>query len=466
MTKPSVLVVDDDIDMADLVATIFSKNGYNAVALNSGKEALEYLSQKKPDLIILDLLMPDMDGHELFKKLRSSKATSGIPVIMLTASDSQREKVKALDTGIEDYVAKPFDIKELVARAGSHLRRARQLKRAVKKQGRRRVKNILVTGGAGFIGSHLSRALVKSGYNVHIIDDFSTGSMENINDILKNKNVRLTTGSITDEVILSKAIEQADMIYHLAATVGVKNVVEKALDTIVYDTLGTLLVLKYASAKGVKVLLTSTSEAYGKTRHIPFKEDSDITLGPPYVHRWSYACSKLLDEFLCMAYFRERNLPVVIIRLFNVVGPRQVGHYGMVLPRFFKSAYANEPIHIYGNGKQSRCFTYVDDAVSLLMRLAKSEKACGQIINLGSDREISILELAQKVKKITGSSSKIVFEDYEKYYGKFFQDIKRRVPDTTTLKRIAGIVPGIEIDEILKKMKRYFDRHPEELKRI
>jgi len=466
MAKFRILVVDDDKEMADLVAAIFQRHGYHAEAVNSGKEAFEHLSRKTPDLIILDLMMPGMDGYEICKKLRSLKATSRIPVIMLTADDSQKDKIEAFDTGIDDYIAKPFDIEELVARAKSHLRRSSELKQAEKKQRKPKIKNILVTGGAGFIGSHLSRALAKAKYNVHIIDNFSTGRMENIGDILKNKNVRLTTGSITDEVILSKAIERADMVYHLAATVGVRHVVESALDTIVYDTLGTLLVLKYASSKGVKVLLTSTSEVYGKTKQLPFREDADITLGPPYIHRWSYACSKLLDEFLSIAYYRERNLPVVVVRLFNVVGPGQVGHYGMVLPRFFKSAYLNEPMHIYGTGKQSRCFTYIDDAILLLMRIADSEKALGQIVNLGSSEEISILELADKVKKITGSSSKIIFEDYDKFYGKFFQDIKRRAPDTTKLKEIAGTVPTISLDEILRRMKRFFDKHPEELKRI
>ncbi|MFA5811254.1 MAG: NAD-dependent epimerase/dehydratase family protein [bacterium] len=469
MTKINVLVVDDDKDMADLIATIFQRHGFNAEAVGSGKEAFECLSRKVPDLIILDLLMPDMDGYEVCKRLRSNRATSRIPVIILTADDSQRGKIRAFDTGIDDYVAKPFNVEELVARARSHLRRSQHLKWAEKKQRKPRIKsvrNILVTGGAGFIGSHLVRALLKAKYNVHIVDDFSTGRMENISDLVKNKSVRLITGSITDEVILSKAIEQADMVYHLAATVGVKNVVDNALDTIVYDTLGTLLVLKYASSRGIKVLLTSTSEAYGKTKQIPFREDTDITIGSPYIHRWSYACSKLLDEFLSIAYYRERNLPVVVVRLFNVVGPGQVGHYGMVLPRFFKSAYLNEPIHIFGTGKQSRCFTYIDDAVRLLMRLAQSEKACGHIVNLGSDQEISILDLAKKVKKITGSSSKLIIKEYDEYYGKNFQDIKRRVPDTTKLKKITGEVPRIGLDEILKRMKRFFDEHPEELKRI
>lgn len=327
-------------------------------------------------------------------------------------------------------------------------------------------KNILITGGAGFIGSHLARRLLGKKHNVFVIDDFSTGRMENIQDLLDNKNFHLTRGSITDEVLLSKLIEQCDQVYHLAATVGVKNVVDRALDTIVYDMLGTLLILKYASSRGIKVLITSTSEVYGKTKILPFKETSDITLGPPYISRWSYACSKLLDEFLGIAYQNERNLPVAIVRLFNVIGPWQVGHYGMVVPRFFKQALSNKPIHIYGDGSQTRCFTYVDDAVDLIIKLANSKKANGQIVNLGTDRELSILDLAMKIKKITKSTSKIVFEPYEKYYGKNFQDIKRRVPNVSRLKKVLGSVPKISIDESLKKLNHFFSTHPEELKRI
>ena len=316
--------------------------------------------------------------------------------------------------------------------------------------------NILVTGGLGFIGSHLVRALIKKGHNVCIIDDSSTGRVENIKDIRKHEQLHLITGSITDEVLLSKAIEECDFIYHLAATVGVKNVVDSPLDTIIYDTFGTESVLRYASARKVKVLITSTSEVYGKTQSLPFEEGGDVVLGSPDINRWSYACSKLLDEFLAMAYHRERDLGVVIVRLFNIVGPGQVGHYGMVLPRFFKSALADKPMHVYGDGTQRRCFTYIDDAIDILIKLANSKKANGEVVNLGSNQEISIKDLAPKVKEITNSSSRIVFEPYHKYYGSHFQDIKRRIPDLTKLKDIVGVTPQTTIDEILQKSKHYY----------
>ncbi|MFH1305420.1 MAG: SDR family NAD(P)-dependent oxidoreductase [Candidatus Omnitrophota bacterium] len=327
-------------------------------------------------------------------------------------------------------------------------------------------KTVLITGGAGFIGSHLARALIKKGQTVYILDDLSTGYVENIRDIKDHQRLHLVTGSITDEALLSKTIEKCDFIYHLAATVGVKRVVKHPLDTIICDTFGTELILKYASTKKMGVLLTSTSEVYGKTAVFPFKENSDITLGPPDINRWSYACSKLLDEFLAMAYHRERELQVVILRLFNIVGPGQVGHYGMVVPRFFKSALANTPMHVYGDGSQVRCFTYIDDAIHILLKLASSKKANGEIINLGHTEQISIRELAMKIKILTASSAKIVFEPYYKYYGPHFQDIKRRVPDLTKLKKIAGCVPQIGVNEILKKLKDHYSKNPKELERI
>ena len=330
----------------------------------------------------------------------------------------------------------------------------------------KKIENILITGGAGFIGSSLSRRLLSEGYKVTIIDDFSTGSRDNIQSMLSNKNFVLIVGSITDETILSKAVEESDLIYHLAATVGVKNVIEKPLDTVIYDTIGTSIVLKYASAKGIKVVLTSTSEVYGKSKKYPFNEDADVVIGPPDVNRWSYACSKLLDEFFAIGYYRERGLPVVIVRFFNIVGPRQVGRYGMVIPRFFKSALQNQPIHVYGDGKQSRCFTYIDDAIDIMLKLSRSEKAVGEVINLGSNNLISIRDLAHEIKRVTKSSSKIVFEPYKKYYGDRFEDVKKRVPDLAKLKRISGAVPKTTIPEILKKMKRYFEENPAELDRI
>ncbi|TAM37863.1 SDR family NAD(P)-dependent oxidoreductase, partial [bacterium] len=288
--------------------------------------------------------------------------------------------------------------------------------------GKRR--NILITGGAGFIGSALARELLRRGHVVTVIDDFSTGRDENIQDLSRNKNFFMITGSITDETLVAKAVEDCGLIYHLAATVGVKNVISKPLETIIYDTIGTSIILKYASARGAKVLITSTSEVYGKSQKLPFNEDDDVVIGPPGVNRWSYACSKLLDEFFAIAYHRQRGLPVTVVRLFNVVGPRQVGRYGMVIPRFFKMAMTGEPIIVYGDGKQVRSFTYVDDAIDIIIRLAGEKKANGQVVNLGSRNEISIKELAHAVKRVTKSSSRIVFEPYRKYYGSNFQDIK------------------------------------------
>lgn len=338
-----------------------------------------------------------------------------------------------------------------------------RLRRAASCKSAKNIKNILITGGAGFIGSHLARALLAKNYNVSILDNLFTGREENIKDIKDNANLKFILGSITDEAILSKLIEESDLVYHLAATVGVKNVVEKPLETIIYDTFGTELVLKYASLRGIKVVLTSTSEVYGKSSAVPFKEDTDLILGPPDVNRWSYACSKLLDEFLAISYHRERALPVVVVRLFNVVGPRQVGKYGMVIPRFFKRALSNEPIVVYGDGQQVRCFTYIDDVVEILMKLAASEKANGEVINIGSNDQVSIKDLALKIKEITKSSSRIVFEPYSNYYGKHFEDVRKRVPDLTKLKRIIGDVPQDKLEAILMKIKRYFDAHPEEL---
>lgn len=325
---------------------------------------------------------------------------------------------------------------------------------------------VLVTGGAGFIGSALARRLLAEKYKVTVIDDFSTGRKENIQGLSANRDFNLIVGSITDETILSKEIEKSDLIYHLAATVGVKNVVEKPLETVIYDTIGTSIVLKYASAKRVKVVMTSTSEVYGKSEKFPFKENEDVVIGPPDVNRWSYACSKLLDEFLAIGYHRERKLPVVIVRLFNVSGPGQLGRYGMVIPRFFKSALKGRPLHVYGDGTQERCFTYIDDAIDLILKLSHNKKAVGEVINLGSDNLVSIRELASQIKRVTKSPSKIVFEPYYKYYGSRFQDVKKRAPDLAKLKKIAGETPRTTLTEILKKMNHYYQAHPEELERI
>lgn len=460
MVNPHILIIDDDKDATNLISARLASHGFRVSVVNIPEGAFELIKKDTPDLIILDLVMPGVDGYEILKKIRLDKKTREVPVIVLTAKLDQLDKVNAFNLGARDYITKPYEPEEFLARIKVALKGLNR-QAAVKK-----VKNVLITGGAGFIGSALARRLLAQDYKITVIDDLSTGSKENIQDMLNNKDFNLIIGSITDEAIISKAIEESDIIYHLAATVGVKNVIEKPLDTVIYDTIGTSIVLKYASAKGVKVVLTSTSEVYGKSRKYPFKEDDDVVIGPPDVNRWSYACSKLLDEFLAIGYYRERALPVVIVRFFNIVGPKQVGSYGMVIPRFFKAALRNEPIYVYGDGKQARCFTYIDDAIDILLKLSENPKAVGEVINLGSSNLISIKKLARDIKRITKSSSEIVFESYHKYYGNRFQDVKKRFPSLTKLKKISGVIPKTTIPEILKKMKRYFEENPQELERV
>lgn len=460
MDEAHILIIDDDKDVTDLIAARLKSYGFKVSAVNIPEEAFKVLEKDTPDLIILDLVMPGVDGYGILRRIRLDERAKEVPVIVLSAKLDQQDKVNALSMGAQDYVTKPYEPEEFLARIKLAIRSGSCKPEA------RKVRNILITGGAGFIGSALARKLLSQDYKVAVLDDFSTGSRENIRDLLDNKNFSLIVGSVTDETILSKAVEGSDLIYHLAATVGVKNVVEKPLDTVIYDTIGTSIVLKYASPKGVKVVLTSTSEVYGKSRKYPFKEDGDLVIGPPDVNRWSYACSKLLDEFLAIGYHRERGLPVVVIRFFNIVGPGQVGRYGMVIPRFFKAALQNQPLHIYGDGRQSRCFTYIDDAIDIILRLARSPKAVGEVINLGSNNLISIKELARKIKRVTKSSSEIIFEPYHKYYGSRFQDIKKRFPDLAKLKKITGTVPRTTITQIIRKMNIYFKENPEELERI
>ncbi len=459
MNIPYVFIIDDDQDTTDLISARLKNQGYKVAVANNSTKALEFLKSNIPDLIILDLVMPGMDGYEVLQNIRADRRTKEIPIIVLSGKLSHADKIKALNMGIDDYVTKPYEPEEFYARIKAVLKRTRP-------EPAKKIKNILITGGAGFIGSTLTRELLKRKYNVAVVDDFSTGRKENIKEFIDNTNFSYTTGSITDEAIVSKAIEKCDLVYHLAATVGVKNVVDKPLDTIIYDTIGSSIVFKYASSKSIKVILASTSEVYGKSTKFPFREDDDVVIGPPDVNRWSYACSKLLDEFLAKAYHQERGMPVVIVRFFNIVGPAQVGRYGMVIPRFFKSALNNEPMHIYGDGKQLRCFTYVDDAVDILIRLLTNRKAEGEVINLGSNNLISIKDLAFAIKRLTKSSSKIVYEPYFKYYGHSFEDVKKRVPDLTKLKKIVGFTPTTSIEDILKNIYKYYKDNPKELKKI
>ena len=313
-------------------------------------------------------------------------------------------------------------------------------------------KNILVTGGAGFIGSHLAEKLLNQGEEVFVVDDLSTGSLDNIKHLKDNKSFHFTEGSVLDESLMAELISQADEIYHLAAAVGVKTVIEKPLDSLLNNLRGAEIVFEAATSKLIPVLFASTSEVYGKNENIPFQEDSDRVYGSAYNTRWGYGMSKGVDEFLALAYFREKKLPVTIVRLFNVIGPRQSEAYGMVVPRFIKQALTGEPLTVYGDGHQTRCFANVKDVVQGLVDLTKNKEAFGQIFNLGSDEEIAIKELAQKVKALTGSKSEIVFVPYSEVYGPGFEDMLYRKPDLSKIKQAIDYQPKLSLEETLKQI--------------
>ncbi|MDO9464809.1 MAG: GDP-mannose 4,6-dehydratase [bacterium] len=313
--------------------------------------------------------------------------------------------------------------------------------------------NVLITGGAGFIGSHLSEKLLSIGHEVYVIDDLSTGSIRNIEHLLTNPKFHLSTDTVTNETLLSSVVDKIDIIYHLAAAVGVQLVVKSPVKTIETNVHGTEVVLKAAAKENKKVLIASTSEVYGKSKNIPYKEDDNLLIGPPTFGRWSYACSKALDEFLAMAYWKEKKLPVVITRFFNTIGPKQTGQYGMVVPTFIKQALSGKPITVYGDGKQRRCFTYVGDVVNAIIALMEKDKAIGQIFNIGGTEEISIEDLAKKIKQLTNSSSEIVHIPYDQAYEQGFEDMRRRIPDISKLSRMLsgiGNFPKHGLDETLK----------------
>jgi len=313
--------------------------------------------------------------------------------------------------------------------------------------------NILITGGCGFIGSHLAEKLLSIGHEVYVIDDLSTGSINNIKHLRTNSMFHLNTDTITNETLLSSVVDKVDMIYHLAAAVGVQLVVKSPIRTIQTNIHGTEAVLKAAAKENKKVLIASTSEVYGKGEKIPYKEDDNLLIGAPTLGRWSYACSKAMDEFLAIAYWKEKKLPVIIARLFNVIGPRQTGKYGMVVPTFIKQALSGKPITIYGDGKQSRCFTYVGDVVNAIIALIEKDKAIGEIFNIGSTEEISIENLAKKIKQLTNSSSEIVHIPYDQAYEQGFEDMRRRIPDISKLSRTLSGIGGFQkhgLDETLK----------------
>jgi len=315
---------------------------------------------------------------------------------------------------------------------------------------------ILVTGGAGFIGSHLCEALLKRNEDVYVIDNLSTGSLENIKHLLENKNFHCTIDTVLNERIMDKLIQRCDQVYHLAAAVGVKLIMDKPIETIETNVVGTEVVLKNANKYKKKIFIASTSEIYGNHMEHSLKEDDNRILGPIKKRRWAYACSKSLDEFLAQAYFIEKKLPMVIARFFNTVGPRQTDAYGMVIPNFVKSALLNNPIYIHGDGKQTRSFGHVYDVVRASIALMQSAEAEGDVFNIGSEEEVSIEDLAKKIKSATGSISEIVKVPYEKVYGSGFEDMRRRVPNISKIKKLINYKPAYKLDDIITDVINYF----------
>jgi nucleoside-diphosphate-sugar epimerase len=315
---------------------------------------------------------------------------------------------------------------------------------------------VLITGGAGFVGSHLAEALLDRGDEVFIIDNLSTGSIDNVVHLKPHPRFHYTIDSVSNEPVLAELIDRSDIVVHLAAAVGVKLIVEQPVHTIETNVHGTEVVLKHANKKKKLVLIASTSEVYGKSADVPFREDADLVLGPTVKHRWAYACSKLIDEFLALAYWKERKLPVIVVRLFNTVGPRQTGQYGMVIPNFVRQALAGHPITVFGDGTQSRSFTYVGDVVRAMVALIDEPRAVGQVFNIGNSHEITIRELAEKVKKMTSSSSEIVLVPYDQAYEAGFEDMPRRVPDIGRIQALVGYRPTVDLDETLTRVIEHF----------
>jgi UDP-glucose 4-epimerase len=314
---------------------------------------------------------------------------------------------------------------------------------------------VLITGGAGFIGSHLSDACLERGNEVHIIDDLSTGRMDNIAHLKKHPRFHYTIDSVHSQPVLAELVDQCDVIFHLAAAVGVKLIMESPVRTIETNVRGTEIVLAQANKKKKKVLIASTSEVYGLSEQVPFREDGNLVMGATSKGRWSYACSKAIDEFLALAYWREKKLPTIVVRLFNTVGPRQTGRYGMVVPTFVKQALAGRPLTVYGTGEQTRCFGYVGDVVGALIKLMDHPAAVGQVFNIGSEEEVTILELAERIKELTNSDSKIVLVPYDEAYDEGFEDMPRRVPDISKINASVGFRPEMKLDGILKSVIAY-----------
>lgn len=322
---------------------------------------------------------------------------------------------------------------------------------------------VLITGGAGFIGSHLADAYLQRGDDVLVIDDLSTGTIENIRHLKENPRFHYTIDSVHNQPVTAELVDQCDVVFHLAAAVGVKLIVESPVRTIETNVRGTEVVLALANKKQKRVMIASTSEVYGLSADVPFREDGNLVMGATTKGRWSYACSKAIDEFLALAYWREKKLPTTIVRLFNTVGPRQTGRYGMVIPTFVKQALAGRPITVYGDGKQTRCFGYVGDVVGALIKVMDHSDSVGQVYNIGSTEEISILKLAEKVKELTNSDSEIVFLPYDEAYEEGFEDMPRRVPDISKVKQLVGFRPQMMLEGILQSVISYQSGRPSPL---
>jgi UDP-glucose 4-epimerase len=314
----------------------------------------------------------------------------------------------------------------------------------------------LITGGAGFIGSHLAETLLGRGHQVIVLDDLSTGSLDNIDHLLERSGFDCYVDSVTNEPLVGELVDRSDVVFHLAAAVGVRLVVQAPIYTMETNVHGTETVLRQASRRKTPVLVASTSEVYGKSTALPFREDGDLVLGGPSKLRWGYATSKLADEFMAMAYWRERQVPVVITRLFNCVGPRQSSRYGMVLPTFVRRALAGETISVHGDGTQTRSFTWIGDVVSALIALMCEPRAIGEVFNVGNGAEVSIRELAYKVKAMTGSPSRVDFVPYNEAFGQDFEDMVRRVPDVSKIRQVIGFRPTVQLDEIIARTIRFW----------
>jgi len=315
---------------------------------------------------------------------------------------------------------------------------------------------VLITGGAGFIGSHLADAYIARGDEVFCIDDLSTGSIENIAHLKEHPRFHYAIDTVQNQPVTAELVDVCDVVFHLAAAVGVKLIVESPVRTIETNVHCTEVILALANKKKKKVLIASTSEVYGLSEQVPFREDGNLVMGATTKGRWSYACSKAIDEFLALAYWREKKLPTIVVRLFNTVGPRQTGQYGMVIPTFVKQALAGRPITVYGDGKQTRCFGYVGDVVGALVRLMAHTDATGQVFNIGSNEEITILEVAERVKELTRSASEVIFVPYDEAYEEGFEDMPRRVPDITKISQLVGFKPEMKLDGILEKVIEYY----------